>query len=136
MEPFAQEIADLHQFFQDYFSGELEADAVSRFIETLGAGFTLIDSAGAITGREQIIAGIKSLHGARQGVKIWTEKHQLRQQHGNILIATYEEWQQAPDDEPTKRQATVVFQQDDSAPNGLLWVYVHESGLRPAKDWN
>lgn len=135
MAAFAKEITDLHQFFQDYFTGILESDAISRFTKTLGSGFTLIDSAGTITGREQITGIIKSLHGARPGIKIWTDNHHLRQQHGNILIATYEEWQQTHDDDPTKRQATVVFQQYEAAPNGLLWLYVHESGLRLANDW-
>lgn len=133
MDAVAKEIAELHQFFQDYFRGLLAAEAIMRFTDTLGEGFTLIDSAGRITEREAIISAIRRAHGTRSDIKIWTEKPVLRHQDGALWVATYEEWQTAAG-QTTQRQSTVVFGRDASAPNGLVWLHVHESGLLTRSD--
>lgn len=124
----AKEIAELHQFFQDYFRGVIDPVAISRFVDAMGDGFTIINSAGHIADRTTIINVIRNAHNQRHNIKIWTENHQIRQIKEGLIVATYEEWQTT--DETTQRQATVVFQQDEAAPNGLLWLHVHESGLR------
>ena len=72
------------------------------------------------------------MHGGyrhRDNCKIWIENTQLRQQHGDLLIVSYEEWQTI-DAITTSRTSTVVFRDDDTQPNGLIWLYVHESGLK------
>jgi hypothetical protein len=125
---YAVEIIELHQFFQEYFTEILPAKAISRFDQTLGAGFTLIESSGKIMDYDTIKQGIRQLHGQRQGLRIWIENIMLRQELSDLLIATYEEWQEI-NEQKTQRACTVVFLKDEDAPNGLMWLHVHESGL-------
>lgn len=129
MDNYSREITELHQFFQDYFTGNIPSEAVSRFDETLADGFTLIDSSGRITEYDAIKQIIRQLHGQRKGLRVWVENIVLRHETDELVIATYEEWQ-ATGEKTTRRESSVVFRKDESAPNGLLWLHVHESGLR------
>ena len=126
---YTQEITELHQFFQDYFTGNIPFEGVSRFDLTLADGFTLIDSAAEIIQHDEIKQIMRQLHGQRAGRRIWVENIVLRHDLDDVVIATYEEWQ-ASDEMTTQRACTVIFKKDSSALNGLLWLHVHESGLR------
>lgn len=130
---YAEEIRELHQFFQDYFSGALPAEAISRFVETLADDFALVDASGRTTTRETIVDVIRGLHGHRPEVKIWIEQPQLRYDLGDVLVATYEEWQ-TDAGRTTQRWSTVVLERADGLPNGLRWLHVHESGLHTVED--
>lgn len=123
-----QEITELHQFFQDYFSGKIPVEAIARFEQTLAAGFTLIDSSMTIIGYDAIKQIIQGLHAQRIGRLIWVENIVLRHDLADIVIVSYEEWQ-ATEEKTTQRACSVVFKKDAAAPNGLLWLHVHESGL-------
>lgn len=125
---YALEITELHQFFQDYFTGNIPVEAVSRFDQTLAAGFTLIDSAMRTTEYTEIKQIIRGLHGQREGLRVWVENIVLRHEFEDLVIVTYEEWQ-ATDEQKMQRASTVIFKKDSDAPNGLLWLHVHESGL-------
>jgi hypothetical protein len=47
---------------------------------------------------------------------------------GDILLVTYEEWQQSGD-QTTARLSTALFRDKPDAPNGLEWLHVHETWL-------
>lgn len=128
MNNYSQEITELHQFFQDYFSGRIPFEAVSRFDQTLAAGFVLIDSSARITQHDEIKQLIRQLYAQRKGRRVWVENIVLHHEFTDTLIVTYEEWQ-ASDEKTTQRACTVVFKKETSARNGLLWLHVHESGL-------
>jgi hypothetical protein len=125
---YSQEITELHQFFQDYFRGKIPFEAISRFDQSLGAAFTLIDSTGRITEYDEIKQVIRQLHGKRQAIHIWVENILLRHSTDDLIVATYEEWQNS-DGKSTQRYCSVIFKKDADAPNGLVWLHVHESGL-------
>ncbi|MGB7337286.1 MAG: hypothetical protein WBC91_00225 [Phototrophicaceae bacterium] len=129
MTNYEKEIKDLHQFFEDYFVGRIPASAVTRFETSVAEGFHLVEASGKIINREEIIAMMHGGYRHRDNCKIWIENTQLRQQHGDLLIVSYEEWQTI-DAITTSRTSTVVFRDDDTQPNGLIWLYVHESGLK------
>lgn len=122
------EIQQLHRFFQDYFGGTLAQSAVTRFDQLIAPAFMLIDSQGRITDAAAIKEIIRGLHGQRRAIRIWTDNILLRHESHDLLLATYEEWQEQ-DGRTTQRFTTVVFQKAADAPGGLLWLHVHESGL-------
>lgn len=126
---YAKEIEDLHQFFQDYFSGKLPAEAIERFINTLDTEFALVNASGNTADRHTIIDAIRQAHAQRPDIKIWIEQPHLRHESGDLLVATYEEWQTLAG-KTTQRQSTVIFERDETLPNGLRWLHVHESGLK------
>ena len=59
---------------------------------------------------------------------MWIERAQLRFDSADLLVATYEEWHQTGD-RTTARISTGVFRHEAGAPNGLLWLHVHETWL-------
>lgn len=123
-----QEILDLHQFFEEWFAGRLpNTDAAfARATVALGDAFVLVGPNGRLTDRHTLMNGLRGEHNGRSSFRIWIQNFQLQQQHGDIAIATYEEWQDI-DDTITTRLSTAVFQQDPTAPNGVKWLHVHET---------
>ncbi|GAB4518067.1 MAG: hypothetical protein OHK0046_25350 [Anaerolineae bacterium] len=126
---YAQEIIDLHQFFEDWFNARLEQSAFSRFADTMAAHFVIISPGGQLSERPALLDGLRAAYGQRPGLRIWIENIRLRHQQNTLLIVTYEEWQQHNDSPPTARLSTVVFQQEAAMPHGLMWLHVHETWL-------
>ena len=129
MENYAQEIHDLHQFFEDYLSGKIEPGPMERFESVLDEGFTIIVSDGAIMNRDDIVGYVRDSHAQRPSFRIWTENVILRHHIGEVMLVSYEEWQTI-NDTTTCRTSTVAFKEDATLPNGVRWLYVHESGLK------
>lgn len=131
MSHYEREIVELHEFFQAWFNGDLpDTDAsFQRFAGTMGPDFAIVSPGGQLSGRDPLLKGLRSMHNARQGSRIWIENVVLRQEIGDMLIVTYEEWQQTPDTEARGRLSTVVFQKQAGLPNDLLWLHVHETWL-------
>lgn len=125
------EVIELHQFFQDWFNGELQptAENYARFADVLSADFIIVGPDGNITEREPLIAGLRSAHNSQSDFKIWIENFQFRHQEGNVAVATYEEWQTAAEGETNARLSTVVFREEAGMPNGVVWLHVHETWL-------
>jgi len=125
---FEREIVELHQFFMDWFNSKLEnTDAeFARFADTVGPDFHIVSPSGQLTDRETLLTQLRGAYGARPGAKLWIENAALRTQIGDIAIVTYEEWQ-TNNRETTSRMSTAVFQKTATAPNGLLWLHVHET---------
>lgn len=123
-----REILDLHQFFEAWFAGRLpETDeAFARATVALGESFVLVSPNGRLTDGHTLMDGLRGEHNGRSQFRIWIEKFQLQQQHGDIAIVTYEEWQEIGTT-ITSRLSSAVFQQDPTAPNGVKWLHVHET---------
>jgi hypothetical protein len=127
------EIVELHAFFQEWLDGTLPATdaAFTRLTGALDAAFTLIGPSGEVAERAALVRELRVAHGSRPGWRMWIEQPQLRRQAGDLTIATYQEWQQAGDT-TTARISSAVFQRHEGAPNGLLWLHVHETWLPQA----
>jgi len=126
----ATEIEQLHQFFQDWFRGELDKtdEAFARFENALSPGFIIISPDGAAHDRESILDAVRSGHGSDPSAEIWIRNVRLRATGRDHVLATYEEWQRLRGDE-RGRLSTVLFDRDDEAANGLRWRHVHETWL-------
>jgi len=126
-----REIHELHQFFQEWFAGSLAEsdDAFARFSDVLTDDFTMVTPGGVELDRQAIIDAVRSGHGNDAGARIWIERVQIRHTLGKTVVATYEEWQQSAGQIAKGRLSTVVFARDASAPNGLVWLHVHETWL-------
>lgn len=125
------EIVELHAFFEGWLGGTLPpTDAVyARLAETMAPEFALVTPGGKLVPRKQLLAQLRAAHGSRPGWRIWIQDPKLRLQAGDLLIATYEEWQRHGDGIVTGRLSTAIFRARPAAPNGLAWVHVHETWL-------
>jgi len=122
------EIVQLHQFFQDWFNGEVEPSEknFSRLSDVLGESFRLVSPDGRIHERQTLLDGLFQAHNARQGIRIWIEEVGVLHWFDQLILATYQEWQQI-EGSVTTRMSSVLFGKKDSTPNGLEWLHVHET---------
>lgn len=132
MEKVQQEIIRLHDFFVEWMTGAVPQsdEEFARFADSMGDKFYIVAPSGHLTQRTQLAAGLHRTYNQRQNFRIWIENVQVQQTIGDVIVATYEEWQAfADEDKTTARLSTVVFTSDDSKPNGLIWQCVHETWL-------
>jgi hypothetical protein len=78
--------------------------------------------------RLPLVSGLRAAWGERPGVRIWATAVQVLVHHPPLIVARYEERQQLNDQE-TRRLSTAIFQEAPTAPNGLIWLRVHETWL-------
>jgi len=105
-----------------------EPASLTRMEEALAPDFTFVTTAGEMLGREAVVAGVRSAHGARPGLRIEIREPRLLQVWDDRRLAVYEEWQEDADGR-SGRISTVLFRRDDDGPNGLTWVHVHETRI-------
>ena len=129
-----REVLDLHRFFQDWFNGALEPsdEEFARFAGVMAEGFTIISPSGRTSERGPLLEGLRGAHGRwsdRPG-RIWIEDFKLHHLAENAALVTYEEWQESA--EGTRgRLSTGLFEPSAEAPNGVVWLHVHETWLEP-----
>lgn len=125
----AKEILELHQFFQDWYRGELENKTFQRFSGVMGEGFEIILPDASILPRERILDAVRSQKGSDPVAELWIENVRLIHSEPEFVVATYEEWQGRQGQEARGRLSTVVFTRNEDAPNGLVWMHVHETWI-------
>ncbi len=127
-----KEVEELHQFFQDWSTGHLDASDSSfeRFSKVMADGFEIISPGGGRMTRVEILARVREGHGSSKGTsfRIWIQNYRSRPIGNGLLLVTYEEWQDT-DGEKRGRISTAVFQPKSDTPNGLEWLHVHETWL-------
>jgi len=131
--PVETEIRQLHQFFQDWYRGNLADADFQRFAGVMGEDFEIILPDAAILARQRIIDAVRGQKGSDAQAELWIDNVRVVHQDDAFIIATYEEWQGRAGQPARGRLSTVVFRPDSDAPNGLVWLHVHETWL-PADD--
>ena len=98
--------------------------------QALDPSFIIVDPEGTLSARAPLIDGLYKAHGSREGLSIGIKNPTLRFENAEIIVATYEEWQEHAET-TTARLSTVVFQEstDGESFNGLCWLHVHETWL-------
>ena len=130
----AREIERLHDFFTNWFNGELEQtdEQFRQFDSVIADGFVLIDIHAARIARDELAESIWKHwgHPADEGKTMAIETDEVRVLHSadDLHLATYVERQRAGD-ESNARRSTVLFRESASAPNGLEWLFVQETPL-------
>ena len=129
------EIRDLHQFFQDWFSGAIAQTEANfaRVTTALNENFTLIGPDGTLAEYATVIGWLRGGYGSRPNFRLWTDKIVVRHQQGDLALATYEEWQTI-DGQANVRLSTTLLRANPSAPAGVEWLHVHETWLRQGKE--
>ncbi len=130
-----REIEELHQFFEDWFTGTIENSVTgfARFSDVIHADFTMIVPNGKQTNRNELKGSLFMMHGKRPNIKIWIEKPEFRYLSSTTAMLTYEEWQKDGEDaEATTRVSTVIFESNIMTKNNVMWLHVHET-MRPVE---
>lgn len=126
------EIVELHRFLEEWSNAKLpETEAAfERFGAVIAPSFVIIDPDGVTLGRQPIVDAIRRAYGRWREApgRIRIENFRLHQAAGGLALATYEEWHELPG-ETNGRLSSVLFGPNDSAPNGLEWLHLHEVWL-------
>jgi len=124
------EICRLHDFFQDWFTGNIaeREENFQRFAGVMSAGFIIIGPDGELTELPPLTERLRRAYGRQPGIRIWTQHHRLHHQSGDVALCTYEEWQ-AIAGVTTARLSSVLFQRTASAPHEIMWLHVHETWM-------
>lgn len=127
-----REIEDLHVFFEAWLGGMLAQDKANfePLQRALGSSFVIINPEGTLSAREPLVQGLYKGHGSREGLRIYIKNPKLRFENAEIVIATYEEWQDYGDTS-SARLSTVVFQKlaEKGGAGTLRWLHVHETWI-------
>jgi hypothetical protein len=124
------EINDLHQFFQDWYNNQLSPtdENFARCMNVLHPNFRIIFPNGDQVQYQTLLEILRNAHGSRINMRIWIKHIQVLHQIGELVLATYEEWQEI-DDQLNARLSTVLFQKAPKTPNGLHWLHIHETWI-------
>lgn len=129
------ELAATHAFLVAWFAGlspRSEAHLATHFVGRLDPGFQLIDPSGDIIDVARLGHELFAGHGSGVGFAIEADNVRCRFADGDIIIASYHEWQRnavRATSRDNGRIVTAVFRTDDAAANGVRWVHVHETWL-------
>ena len=131
MQNVQQEITRLHDFFVEWMTGTiLQSDKnFAQFTDSISENFYIVAPSGQLTQRGALVERLYHAHNQRHDFSIRVEDVQVRHTFGDVIIATYEEWQKDGNDKITALLSTAVFTIDKLKPNGLLWQCVHETRL-------
>lgn len=134
-----REIEELHHFFQQWFNGTVENtdEVYARFTGVLAEGFVIVSPDGQLRERTAVIDGLRGSYAPADSepVRVWVENVELRRQlpsqDGELVVVTYQEWLQRGEAR-RGRLSTALLRESAEAPNGLMWLHVHETWLPPA----
>ena len=125
-----QEVIELHQFFEDWFSAKLaQTDGnYGRMTVAMNPDFHIVGPDGRMMDYPTLEKGLWAGHNSRPNFKLWVDNVQTRPLSNDIALTTYEEWQEI-DGQTTARLSTAVFCKKADAPNGVAWMHVHETWM-------
>lgn len=125
------EILELHEFFESWLNGSipLNENEIKRVDSCLTNDFKLISPSGDTYDKPTLISGINSAHGSRKGVNVKIKNINGQTLTDDLCLFLYEEWQVTLQMQRV-RLSTAIFQYDETAPNYVSWLHLHESWLK------
>lgn len=128
-----REVDELHRFFVDWMSGAVErSDDVfrTRFLDRCDGDFVYVQPSGVAMHVRDLAPGLEGAYGKNPSFRIAVRDVRVLRQHGEIILATYVEWQRNASSPPhdNGRISSVLFRRDRDA---LRWLHVHETWLSP-----
>lgn len=125
-----KEVIALHDYFQQWFRGEIanDADNQARFTNSFDPLCELVSPSGNIDTFLALRQRFLAAHGKFPDAKVWVSSFVPVNVMPDRILVKYKEWREI-DGETNVRMTTCLFSKDDSAPNGVKWTYIHETWL-------
>jgi len=128
-ERIANEVTELHQFFERWFNGTIPKTTTSfaRVTAVWPGNFSLINPDNSETHAESVMAETFDQHGSFPGLTIQiTDLRVIAAPSGSIGVAVYTETHLDGGETDTRLCSATLFD-DPSAPHQLQWLHIHES---------
>ena len=122
----SKEITELHEFFQNYFSGSIEQSEIKRLENVIDEEFLLITPTAKYLDRSSLLEVISSSYGKSSSKRIWVENIKIKCELNDHLLVTYEECQ-LDNDISSCRISSTIFKSDETAVNNYKWLHLHET---------
>lgn len=127
-----REVLGLHQFFEDWFAGRLDAgpSSFARCSSVLAPEFTLINPDGERTDCADLLERLEGAHGhaSQTYFHIRIADVASRRLADGLWLVTYQEWQET-DGFITARWSTAILREAPATENGLVWLHVQETWI-------
>ena len=125
------EINALHEFFVAWFDGSVPRRELSRLERALAPEFEMVTTEGERVDHAALVDGLAESYGRAEGEPFDIEVRDVEalglfEDHA---VVRYEEWQRRGEDGESGRVSTALFRADADAPEGVLWVTLHETAL-------
>lgn len=129
-----REVAQLHQFFIDWFNARLEdSDAVFRRVEqAFHRDFSMVLPSGSTIDRRSVLEQIRAAHGSadhERPIKIEVVDLATHVDGADGALVSYEERQFAGVVLQNRRISSAYFVPASDAPSGVQWRRLHETLL-------
>lgn len=127
-----REIRSLHDFFVGWYTGRLDEDGFNRFEDALSSDFEMVTPDGEVMTRDDIVGYVRAERDTHEKFDIEIRDVETVDAHKGRALLRYEEWQTPGDENETQkdgRLSTALFGTSDSAPEGVEWLYLHETPL-------
>ena len=137
-----QEVRGFHAFLRDWLAGAVPrtAGTFERFSRAMDDGVEVISPLGTVTRRDALVGEFEALHGrlaadaaatadaGADAFDIWIENFRCRWVRGDHAMVVYEEWHRRRG-AASARLSTALFRREEAAPEGVVWLHVHETWL-------
>lgn len=129
-----REIRSLHDFFVGWYTGVPEQDAFDRFEGALAPSFEMVTPDGEVLARDDIVGYVRAERDTHDEFDIEIRNVETIDAHKGRSLLRYEEWQKTATEskngtETEGRLSTALFVSSDTAPEGVEWLYLHETPL-------
>ncbi|HSF86945.1 MAG TPA: DUF4440 domain-containing protein [Acidimicrobiia bacterium] len=120
-----QEVADLHQFFEEWFNADCPQAALSVLEAALDTDFSMVTPAGDTLTRSQVTRAVADGYGLRPGLTITVDHYVTLLEGPGIVVGRYVERHDLAE-ETSERVSQAVFRRD-APEQRLRWLAVHET---------
>lgn len=122
------EVRNFHLFLQQWLRGDVPNldSEFSRIVNTLADEFTLVAPGGTVENKSDLQQRLRQLYGSNNSISISIEDFRPIYESDDFMVIGYVEWRET-NARRSGRHATACFRAKDSAPNGWIWTYVHET---------
>ncbi|MEP2101653.1 MAG: hypothetical protein ABJP02_09100 [Parasphingorhabdus sp.] len=132
LETVTKEIVDLHDFFTEWFNGTAQRDQLEpRFLSHLHEDVQFIPPEGQVMTGSVLKEGFGRGYGSNPDFRIQIRDVDVRYERGNLVLATYTEWQTgaALSSEANNARVTTVLVE---MTNPVTWLHIQETWLPDA----
>lgn len=124
-----QEIVGLHDFFTEWFNGTVKRDQLGpRFLCRLDENVVFIPPEGQIMTRDMLRGGFERGYGTNKTFRIQIRDVTIRHDIGDLVMATYTEWQTGAalsDEKNNARVSSVLMKMTEP----VTWLHIQETWL-------
>ena len=126
------EVHEFHEFVEAWLAGRATRDdeTYERAHAVLADDFEIVSPSGERRSRATLLDELEAAHGlhADSSPPFEVDVREVRHRYtaGELCLVGYEEWQRVDGDE-TGRVSSALFRRDETAPNGVEWLHLHET---------